>query len=767
MRIQTVINVGHPVHGGAQLTHRTWLRLLARHFAHDCTYLDASPVAVRPRRGEIVERVFRDLDELAALTRAFRPDVAILAFDVVHRALPLLRRLGVPVVAALNSFEYCPPTRAEVARWQLGFERPYPTAEERERVFDGAAAVVVNSEFLRQRLLVRTGVRATIVHPAFDPDEILVPGHDAAAAPYVTGVCGHPHKGAAIFHALALALPDVPFLVAGPVHHAWAERFRACPNLRHVPFSPPREVLAASRVVLVPSQWAEPFGRIAVEAMANGIPVLASRTGGLAEIVGDSALGVARFRDAGVWRRRLERLLRDPAAFRAQAEEGRRRAAPYVGLRSIRRLHALAARIARAGADSGRRARTGAGGGRGARRGTPLRPTVAIAGDTDARTAYARINRVWRDGLRVGGHWNVAHAPRLDAAISADVVVHHDYAHDFTSASLPGEGRLVAVRTWDFGPFPQAWVERIATSYDELWVYSRWTRAKAIEAGVPAARVKVVPLGFDPAVMRPDGPVRRLPTTKRFRFLFVGATVPRKGVDVLLAAYRRAFRASDDVCLVVKDHARDVFYDGVRLAGAPDDGDRDAPEILYLDDELAPAELAALYRACDAGVFPFRAEGFCLPLLEAMACGVPSLLPRFGAPLDFCDARTAWLVPARRICLPVGRDFAFNTLGFREIVPAVDFCEVQPDVLADAMRAVVAEDPAARRARGRAAAAHVARRWRWTDSVAAVERRLAHLRDVRVPVRFRRERALQEVERRRFEIARALYVARGLAPAAG
>ena len=486
MRIQTVINVGHPVHGGAQMTHRTWLRLLARHFGHDGTYLDASPVAVRPRRGEITERVFRDLDELAALTRELRPDVAILAFDVVHRALPLMRRLGVPVVAALNSFEYCPPTRAEVKQWQLGFERPYPTADERRRVFDGAAAVVVNSEFLRQRLLARTGVRATVVHPAFDPGEIVVPAPAAGAARNGTGAGGHSPRGAAISHAPARALPAVAFLVAGPVHHAWAERFRACPTRRHLPFSPPREVLAASRVVLVPSQWAEPFGRIAVEAMANGIPVLASSTGGLAEIVGDSALGVARFRDARVWQRRLERLLHDPAAFRAQAEEGRRRAAPFLGERSIRRLGAVLARVARARTSVGRGTRS-----RGA-----LRRTVAIAGDADARTAYARINRVWRDALRARGRWDVAHAPQLDTAISADVVVHHDYARDFTTAPLPSEGKLVAVRTWDFGPFPQAWVERIVTSYDELWVYSRWTRAKAIDAGAMARRGRESPHRF-------------------------------------------------------------------------------------------------------------------------------------------------------------------------------------------------------------------------------------------------------------------------------
>lgn len=740
MRIETVINVGYPVHGGAQMTHRTWLRLLARRFGHRCTYVDASPVAVRPRRGEIAERVFRDLEELAAITRATRPDVAILAFDVVHRALPLMRRLGVPVVAAMNSFEYCPPTPAEVRRWRLAFERPHPTAEERRRVFGGAAAVVVNSAFLARRLHEREGVRADIVHPAFDPREILVPGHDAARAPYVTGVCGHPHKGVEIFVALATALPHVPFLVAGPVHHAWIERFRTLPNVHHVPFSPPRTVLAASRVVLVPSQWEEPFGRIAVEAMANGIPVLASRTGGLVEIVGDSPLGVSRFRDPAAWQRRLERLLASSAAFHEQGEEGRRRAAPFLGDRAIRRLHAILLRA---------RAKRAAG--------ASTHPTVVVAGDATARTAYAEVNRRWLDGLRARRRWTVAHAATLAEEVTADVVVHHDYRRDFATGQPPATGKLVAVRTWDFGPFPPTWVERIRTTYDQLWVYSRWTREKAIESGIPPARVKVVPLGFDPAIMRPDGPVRRLPTRKRFRFLFLGAAVPRKGVDVLLAAYRRAFRASDDVCLVIKDNPHDVFYEGARLGVlAAEDG----PEILRIDAYLAPGAMAALYRSCDVGVFPYRAEGFCLPVLEAMACGLPSIVPRFGAALDFCDERTSYLVPTRRIRVPVGRELAFNTLGFRETVEAVDFCEVDPDELAATMRAAVAESETRRRARGRKGVARVRTRLRWADSVAIVERHLRELATAGVPVRFRCERRAQAARRRQFEVARALYVAR-------
>jgi Glycosyltransferase len=47
--------------------------------------------------------------------------------------------------------------------------------------------------------------------------------------------------------------------------------------------------MARASIVVVPSRWAEPFGLVALEAMACGAALVCSMRGGLAELVGDAA----------------------------------------------------------------------------------------------------------------------------------------------------------------------------------------------------------------------------------------------------------------------------------------------------------------------------------------------------------------------------------------------------------------------------------------------------------------------------------------------
>jgi glycosyltransferase involved in cell wall biosynthesis len=181
------------------------------------------------------------------------------------------------------------------------------------------------------------------------------------------------------------------------------------------------------------------------------------------------------------------------------------------------------------------------------------------------------------------------------------------------------------MQPWEFGSLPKDWIGPITELVDEVWAYSRHARDSYVQSSIPAERVQVVPLGVDAERFRPGATPLPLQTAKRFKVLFVGGTIWRKGIDLLLAAYGRASTAQEDVCLVVKDMGTGTFYRGqtvedvlARFRQTPD-----APEVEYLSSPLSDEQTAGLCAACDCLVQPYRGEGFGLPSAEVMACGLP------------------------------------------------------------------------------------------------------------------------------------------------
>ncbi len=362
-------------------------------------------------------------------------------------------------------------------------------------------------------------------------------------------------------------------------------------------------------------------------------------------------------------------------------------------------------------------------------------PRTVLAGRKATRVAFraaesglsscALINRAWKGELERRGY-----RVDLGAAVGADadVVVHHDFVVDFPQQRpVPGR-RNVAVRNSDFGPHPPAWRDHVNRSFDQLWVHTEWTRDLAIEAGIDPDKVRLVPLGFDPAVFRPTGDDYPINGRGRFRFLFVGGVIPRKGIDILLTAYDLAFSRSDDVCLVIKDNTGNPFYRAARVSVdlRARMADTSRPKVVYLDAALGAGELAALNRACRVAVYPYRAEGFLLSALEALACGTPLVVPDAGPARAYADARTGFLVPAMRVKMPVDRTFR-TALGHAYDVTAVDFLEVRPADLAAVLRRAF-ETPAERLdALGEAGALRAHGGFTWRHSVDAVEACLREL----------------------------------------
>ena len=302
----------------------------------------------------------------------------------------------------------------------------------------------------------------------------------------------------------------------------------------------------------------------------------------------------------------------------------------------------------------------------------------------------------------------------------ADVHVRHQWPPDFTP---PPSGHWVMIQPWEFGSLPREWVGPMATQLDELWVPSRYVWDCYVQSGVPADRVHVVPNGVDTSKFHPQVPPLTLPTRKRFKFLFVGGTIARKGIDLLLTAYSRAFSAADDVCLVIKDMGVGTFYQGQTSEAMirQTQSQPGAPEIEYLDRALSDEELAGLYTACDCLVHPYRGEGFGLPIAEAMACGLPVIVTGYGAALDFCDDATAYLVPARVVHFPEKR------LGDLETVDHPSLAEPDLQTLKGLLRRVV-EHPTEARAKGHAGWTHIRQHFTWDHAVQVAEQRLAFLR---------------------------------------
>ena len=320
-------------------------------------------------------------------------------------------------------------------------------------------------------------------------------------------------------------------------------------------------------------------------------------------------------------------------------------------------------------------------------------------------------------------------AARLGCELPGAVTVRHRWPPDFTPPA--GTGPFVLIQPWEFGRLPRTWVEPIHQNVDEVWAYSRSVLRTYVASGIPEDRIVMVPPGVDSDRFRPGLEPLKLPTAKSVKLLFVGGTMPRKGFDVLLAAYRRAFTARDDVAVVVKDMGVGTFYRGQTAGSAIERfrADPSSPEIVYLADDLSEADLARLYAACDVLVHPYRGEGFGLPVLESMACGKPVVVTAGGPTDEFVPNSAGWRIPAKLSYFPE------EAVG--DLATAGRPWWLEPDVgaLAEILRAVVA-DADEREQRGQAAR-RAALGWTWARTASSIEDRIRVLR-TRTPVRFRR-----------------------------
>jgi glycosyltransferase involved in cell wall biosynthesis len=166
--------------------------------------------------------------------------------------------------------------------------------------FDHADAILTGSQFVTDRYRSVLGIDSTPLPLPLATDDVLASEKQKI---FITYVNPSFEKGvffaARLFEEISLRRPDLPILVvesranAGLLVAAGLTPFDGNPGFdlrRHEnimvskPVARPADIFALARVAIMPSVWEEPAGRVAAEALLNGIPPIVSNRGGLPEV---------------------------------------------------------------------------------------------------------------------------------------------------------------------------------------------------------------------------------------------------------------------------------------------------------------------------------------------------------------------------------------------------------------------------------------------------------------------------------------------------
>lgn len=262
--------------------------------------------------------------------------------------------------------------------------------------------------------------------------------------------------------------------------------------------------------------------------------------------------------------------------------------------------------------------------------------------------------------------------------------------------------------------FPATWV-RQSNAMDEVWTPSGFNRDGLLASGVKRP-VHVIPLGVDPDHFHPA--IRGVPNPNGdFVFLSNFEWNERKAPRLLLTVFNRTFRAAEPVLLVCKVLNRnpDVHVsEEIRLLHLKSTGGR----IAFLHNrELPYSELGALYRSADAYVSVSRGEGWNLPLMEALACGLPAIATDWGAHTVFVKEDMAY--PLRIRGVVPAESSNRNHIGF-------NWADPDPEHLSHLFRYIFENRDEARE-KGTRAAAEMAARWTWRHSAGRITARLVEI----------------------------------------
>jgi len=198
-------------------------------------------------------------------------------------------------------------------------------------------------------------------------------------------------------------------------------------------------------------------------------------------------------------------------------------------------------------------------------------------------------------------------------------------------------GPKIGYNVWESTLQPQGFFNRLL-EYDQLWVPSKWQKECTVNQGYPEEKIRVVPEGVDVNTFYPEEIKHPETSDGRFKFILFGRWDYRKSTKEIVETFLRTFSSDEPVDLIV---SIDNPFSGDGLETTEKRLEHyglNDPRVRVLHfpsrkDYIEILKSAHVFVSCA------RSEGWNLPLIEAMACGTPSIYSNCSGQLEFAEGR--------------------------------------------------------------------------------------------------------------------------------
>jgi autotransporter strand-loop-strand O-heptosyltransferase len=199
-------------------------------------------------------------------------------------------------------------------------------------------------------------------------------------------------------------------------------------------------------------------------------------------------------------------------------------------------------------------------------------------------------------------------------------------------------GPKIAYNVWESTLQPEHFFNKLK-EYDQIWVPSQWQAECTIAQGMPSDKVKVVPEGVDVNTFYPEDPKTVLDYVDgRFKFVVFGRWDYRKSTKEIIETFLKEFKPNEPVDLIISidnpfsGDGHKTTEDRLQAYSFTDERIK-VKHFPSREDYITYMKNGHVFLSCA------RSEGWNLPLIEAMACGTPSIYSACCAQMEFAKGK--------------------------------------------------------------------------------------------------------------------------------